>query len=114
MIAKKGIDTGDDLDQIPDSMRQLLAMQAMQEGKPFPAHLMGRPGAPINAYGSGGMLMAGDMNNSGKVGKCSFDRSQDSALMTPSDTPLQLPISEHWQLAPCWPECYGSCRLLFA
>jgi len=89
MIAKKGIDTGDDLDHIPDSMRQLLAMQAMQEGKPFPAHLMGRPGAPINAYGSGGgMLMAGDMNNSGKVGKFFLNLLQASALTTLSDTSL--------------------------
>lgn len=69
MVAKKGVDAGDDLDHIPESMRQMLAMQAMQEGKPFPAHLMGRSGAPMNAYGSGGMLMGGDMNASGKVGR---------------------------------------------
>jgi len=75
MMAKKGVDTGDDMDHIPDSMRQLLALQAMQEGKPFPAHLMGRSGTPINAYGSGGMLMGGDMNNSGKVGKQYYDLS---------------------------------------
>jgi len=68
MMAKKGIDAGDDIDHIPESMRQMLAMQAMREGKPFPAHLMGQPGAPMNAY-SGGMLMGGDMNNSGKVGE---------------------------------------------
>jgi len=67
MISKKGVDGGDDIDHMPESMRQLLAMQAMQEGKPFPAHLMGRPGAPVS-YGSGNMLVGGDMNN-GKVGQ---------------------------------------------
>lgn len=78
MMAKKGVDAGDDTDHIPDSMRQLLALQAMQEGKPFPAHLMGRPGAPMNAYGSGGMLMGGDMNNAGKVGKQVHDLPHSS------------------------------------
>lgn len=69
MMAKKGVDIGDDIDHIPESMRQLLAMQAMQEGKPFPAHLMGRPGAPMSAYGNGSMMMSAADNNAGKVGK---------------------------------------------
>lgn len=69
MMAKKGIDGCDDIDYIPEAVRQRLAMQAMQEGKPFPPHLMGRAGGPVNNYGSG-MLMGGDANN-GKVGKCS-------------------------------------------
>lgn len=68
MLAKKGIDIGDDVDGIPDSMRQLLAMQAMESGRPFPRALMGRPGGPMQ-YGNG-MLMNGDPNGSGKVGKC--------------------------------------------
>jgi hypothetical protein len=67
MIAKKGLDGTEDLDGIPDSMRQLLAMQAMEAGRPFPRHLMGRPGAPMQ-YGNG-MLMGGDPNGTGKVGK---------------------------------------------
>ena len=68
MMAKKGIEHMDDIDHIPESMRQLLAMQAMQEGKPFPAHLMGRPGAPMSC-GTGFMPMGTDINNSGKVGE---------------------------------------------
>lgn len=68
MLAKKGIDIGDDVDGLPESMRQLLAMQAMEGGRPFPRSLMGRPGGPI-PYG-GGMLMGGDPNGTGKVGKC--------------------------------------------
>lgn len=67
MMAKKGVDSVEDLEHVPDHMR-MFAMQAMHEGKPFPPHMMGRPGAPMTNYGSGSMMMAGD-NNSGKVGK---------------------------------------------
>jgi hypothetical protein len=68
MIAKKSIEGGDELD-IPDSMRQLLALRAIEAGQPFPRQLMGRPGGPIPQYGSGGMLVNGDPNGTGKVGK---------------------------------------------
>ncbi len=67
MIAKKSMDGGEDLENIPDSMRQLLAMQAIEAGRPFPRQLMGRPGAPMVPYGNGGMLMNGDPNGTGKV-----------------------------------------------
>lgn len=73
MLAKKSIETGEDCDNIPESMRQLLAMQAMESGKPFPRQLLGRPGGPMAPYGSGSMMMAGDPNGTGKVGK--FDQS---------------------------------------
>lgn len=69
MMAKKGVDSVEDIDHIPESMRQLFAMQAMREGKPFPPHLMQGPGVPLAAYGSGLMPMGTDINNSGKVGK---------------------------------------------
>lgn len=62
-MAKKSIEGGDDLEE---SMRQLLAIQALESGKPFPPHFMGRPG-PMG-YGMGGMPMGGDPNGSGKVG----------------------------------------------
>jgi hypothetical protein len=68
MMAKKGIDNGEDCDNIPESMRQLLAMQAMESGKPFAPHLLGRPQGPMAQYGNGSMLMSGDPNGSGKVG----------------------------------------------
>ena len=70
MLAKKSIETGEDCDNIPESMRQLLAMQAMESGKPFPRQLLGRAGAPMTPYGSGNMLMNGDPNGTGKVGMC--------------------------------------------
>lgn len=65
MLAKKGIDGIDDVDGIPESMRQLLAMQAMEAGQPFPSALMRRPGGPM-PYGNG--MLINDPNNSGKVG----------------------------------------------
>ena len=42
MLAKKSIDGSEDIDGIPESMRQLLAMQAMEAGRPFPRQLMGQ------------------------------------------------------------------------
>ena len=68
MLAKKSIETGEDCDLVPESMRQYLALQAMESGKPLPAHLLNRPGGPMAAYGSGNMLLNADPNNSGKVG----------------------------------------------
>lgn len=69
MIAKKTLENGDDCDNIPESLRQLLAMQAMETGRPFPGQLLRRPGGPMAQYGSGGMLMNGDPSAQGKVGK---------------------------------------------
>ena len=115
MMAKKGIDNGEDCDSIPESMRQLLAMQAMESGKPFAPHLLGRPQGPMAPYGGGSMLMNGDPNGSGKVGMfpalifvAGFKTNRSS------HPPLYLPLSQHWLLAPCRPECNGSGDILFA
>ena len=70
MTAKKMIETGEDCDSIPDSYRQYLAMQAYESGKPLGRHLL-QPGGPMAQYGSGGMLLNSDPNNSGKVGEYS-------------------------------------------
>lgn len=71
MLAKKSLETGEDLENIPESLRQLLAMQAMESGRPFPRQLL-RPGGPMAQYGSGGMLMNGDPTAQGKVGTFTF------------------------------------------
>jgi len=34
-LAKRSIETGEDCEAIPESMRKYLAMQAMESGKPF-------------------------------------------------------------------------------
>ncbi|KAK4939199.1 hypothetical protein LTR10_020498 [Elasticomyces elasticus] len=67
MIAKKSIENGEDCDNLPEPLRQLLAMQAMESGRPFPGQLLRRPGGPMAQYGSGGMMMNGDLTAQGKV-----------------------------------------------
>ena len=74
MIAKKSIETGEDLDNIPESLRQLLAMQAMESGRPFPHQLL-RPGGPMAQYGGGGVLLNGDPTAQGKVGMSNYNPS---------------------------------------
>lgn len=59
MIAKKTLENGEDCDSIPEPLRQLLAMQAMESGRPFPRQLLGHPGGLMAQYG-GGMMMNGD------------------------------------------------------
>ena len=49
-------------------MRQYLAIQAMESGKPLARGLAGR--SPMIPYGNAGMLMNGEANNPSKVGAC--------------------------------------------
>ncbi|TKA76998.1 hypothetical protein B0A49_01984 [Cryomyces minteri] len=65
-IAKKSIESGEDCDGIPDSMRRYLAMQAMESGKGFGTSFLNRSGSGIAAYGNGSMLLNTD-TTSGKV-----------------------------------------------
>lgn len=64
-IAKKSIENGDDCNDIPESMRRYLALQAMESGKSIGTSFLGRTGGM--PYGSG-MLLNTDSNSS-KVGK---------------------------------------------
>lgn len=67
-MAKKSLETGEDIDQIPESMKQYLAMQAMESGK----GLGGFFGRSMMQYGQQG-LFGGDQGGQGKVCKyCSF------------------------------------------
>lgn len=66
MIAKKSIETGEDCDSIPESMRQYLAMQ-FDPSKPGGRDLFGRAGG-LGGYGAPGAL-SGDGSHSGKIGK---------------------------------------------
>ncbi|RMD41978.1 hypothetical protein DV735_g3194, partial [Chaetothyriales sp. CBS 134920] len=67
MMAKKSIEGIDDGSDIPDSMRHLLAMQAMEAGRPFPRQLMGRASAAPMPYGPAPLPMSGDPNGANKV-----------------------------------------------
>lgn len=66
MMAKKSIETGEDCDQIPESMRQYLALQALESGKAIGGNFMGRGG--FTPYGSSSMLIGGAESPQGKVG----------------------------------------------
>lgn len=67
LLAKKSIETGEDCDQIPESMRQYLANQALESGKPYAREFLGRTPSQMNTYGGGGMYF-GDPAQSGKIG----------------------------------------------
>ena len=68
LLAKKSIETGEDCDAIPDSMRQYLALQAMEAGKPLTRDFLGRSHG-LSPYGGGGVIMNAESNAPGKVGK---------------------------------------------
>jgi hypothetical protein len=66
LLAKKSIESGEDCDGIPESMRQYLAIQAMESGKSLGGNFLGRSG--LMPYGSGQMAIGGDQSHQGKVG----------------------------------------------
>ena len=66
-MAKKSLETGEDIDSIPESMRAYLAMQAMESGKGLGAAYPGRAG--LTPFGHGSMLLGGDQGGQGKVCK---------------------------------------------
>ncbi|OQO14806.1 hypothetical protein B0A48_00188 [Cryoendolithus antarcticus] len=55
-IAKRSIESGEDCDSIPDSMRQYLAMQAYGPSKGMMGSMMGRVGPGFSPYGPGLVL----------------------------------------------------------
>jgi hypothetical protein len=113
MLAKKTLENGEDCDNIPESLRQLLAMQAMESGRPFPRQLIGRPEGPMAQYGSGNMLI-GDPNAQGKTGMYSTELSDFTLLICLfSHPPLHVSFPEHWYLATSGTECHGLGHFLF-
>ncbi|TPX10957.1 uncharacterized protein E0L32_008163 [Thyridium curvatum] len=65
LLAKKSLETGEDIDLIPESMRAYLAMQAAETGKGLGGAFFGRTG--LLPYGHGNMLMGGEQSQQGKV-----------------------------------------------
>lgn len=70
LLAKKSLETGEDIDSIPESMRAYLAMQAMESGKGLGGSYLGRTG--LVPFGHGNMMLGGDQGGQGKV--CEFIR----------------------------------------
>ena len=67
LLAKKSIETGEDCDAIPESMRTYLANQALESGKPLGREFLGRSPS-MSAYGNSGMLLNPDSSQPGKIG----------------------------------------------
>ncbi|KAI9838224.1 MAG: hypothetical protein M1838_004651 [Thelocarpon superellum] len=67
LLAKKSIETGEDCDAIPESMRQYLALQAIESGKPLGRSFPGRNGGPLDPFGNAGLLLNAESNNPSKV-----------------------------------------------
>ncbi|KAG6020865.1 hypothetical protein E4U41_002705 [Claviceps citrina] len=64
LLAKRSLETGEDIDSIPESMRAYLAMQAMETGKGLGGNYLGRSG--LMSYGQNGMLLGAEAGQ-GKV-----------------------------------------------
>ena len=79
LMAKKSIETGEDCDAIPESMRNYLALQAMESGKPLANGFLGRTCGPVAAYGSGGMLLGPESGGPSKVGMSFFLRTHQTS-----------------------------------
>jgi hypothetical protein len=115
LLAKKSIETGEDCDAIPESMRQYLAIQAMESGKSLGGNFLGRSG--LMPYGSGSLMMGGDQGPQGKVGRFSPSRlTPHDRLLTHCDShpPSFVSIIEHRIMETRRTECDGSHHLLFA
>ena len=65
LLAKKSLETGEDIDSIPESMRAYLAMQAMESGKGLGGSYLGRTG--LMPFAHSGMFLGGDQSGQGKV-----------------------------------------------
>lgn len=64
LLAKKSLENGEDIESIPESMRQYLAMQAMETGKGIGGSFLGRSG--LYPYGNN-VFMQGDQSAQSKV-----------------------------------------------
>lgn len=64
LLAKKSLETGEDIDSIPESMRAYLAMQAMESGKGLGTAYLGRDMIPF-----AGSMLFGEQGAQGKVCK---------------------------------------------
>lgn len=113
LLAKKSIETGEDCDAIPESMRQYLAIQAMESGKPLGGNFLGRSG--LVPYGSGSLMMGGDQGPQGKVGTywCSHMYHCNNSLFDSHSSSL-MSFFECWIMETGGTECDGSHHFLFA
>lgn len=106
-LAKRSIETGEECDAIPESMRKYLAMQALESGgKPF-----GREFAQF-----GGMTGFGDglfMDTpASEFAEDVILAHAEQELIKFSNYPPHMQVSQHWFMEACRSERHGSSRLL--
>ena len=65
LLAKKSIETGENCDSIPESMRNYLAMHPMENAKALSGSFLGRCG--ISPYGNDSLMMGSEQCPQGKV-----------------------------------------------
>lgn len=65
---KKSIESGEDCNDIPDSMRRYLALQATESGKSLGRDLLGRNSGAMAPHGNGSLFFNGE-TSSAKVGE---------------------------------------------
>ena len=76
LLHKKSIETGEECDAIPESMRQYLINQAMEAGKPFPREFLGPSMDMVNPYVGGAGFLGAEAANPSKVGECTVHLSE--------------------------------------
>ena len=113
-IAKKSIEDGGDCNDIPESMRRYLALQAMDQGKSIGANFLGRAGGSMAPYGSG-MLLNTDTSSS-KVGEFRPPETllihKESELTRFSHPSFCMPLFERCLMPPCGRKTEGPCNLV--
>jgi hypothetical protein len=112
LLAKKSIETGEDCDAIPESMRQYLAIQAMESGKPLGGNFLGRSG--LMPYGSGSLMMGGDQGPQGKVGmyRHTLITTVLKWLTINSYSSSFMSFTKHRIMETCGTKCHGSHNFL--
>ena len=114
-MAKRSLETGEDIDSIPESMRTYLAMQAMESGKGMGSAFLDRTG--LGSYAPG--IMFGEQGPQGKVGEWLQTLTDAMCLyeylltIVTSNHPPVLQVPCRGQVDSSWPEHHGSDRLLF-
>jgi len=68
LLAKKSIETGENCDAMPESMRAYLVNQALESGKPLAREFSGRSPSIMSPYGNGTMMLNSDPSQPGKIG----------------------------------------------
>lgn len=114
LLAKRSIETGEECDAIPESMRQYLAYQAMESSKALGRSLPIRGADALTAYRGGDMFLGGESHNPTKTGESHVSHRELASLTVRSHRPHGLSRNKHRQLEASRCQRHGSRCLLFS